>query len=162
MIFVIGVLTAVMLMDCLVLVLLVLMQLPKKEAGAGLAFGGAATDALFGAGSGNFLTKATKYTAVIFFVFAVVLSVLQSRYAHQNSSEFQQQIEQQQSQPAALPESEIPPANSSSSQQQQRGAAPSAAAPGQTNLLMTMPPINSNNATGPETSNAASATAPKP
>ena len=45
--FVIGLLTFVMVLDCLILVLLVLIQLPKKDAGAGLAFGGAATDALF-------------------------------------------------------------------------------------------------------------------
>ena len=57
------------------LILLVLMQLPKKEAGAGLAFGGGATDALFGAGSGNVLTKITKYAAVIFFALALLLSV---------------------------------------------------------------------------------------
>ena len=42
---VIGLLTFVMVVDCLILVLLVLIQLPKKEAGAGLAFGGGATDA---------------------------------------------------------------------------------------------------------------------
>ena len=55
--FIIGFLTVILVLDCLVLILLVLIQLPKKEAGAGLAFGGAATDALFGAGSGNVLTK---------------------------------------------------------------------------------------------------------
>ncbi len=82
MVFVIGLLTVLLVLDCLFLILLVLMQLPKKEAGAGLAFGGAATDALFGAGSGNFLTKATKYTAIGFFVLAVFLGILQNRYAH--------------------------------------------------------------------------------
>ena len=66
--FIIGLLTLVLVLDCIVLVLLVLIQLPKKEAGAGLAFGGAASDALFGAGSGNVLTKVTKYSATIFFV----------------------------------------------------------------------------------------------
>ncbi|HYG33883.1 MAG TPA: preprotein translocase subunit SecG, partial [Clostridia bacterium] len=70
--FVIGLLTFIMVLDCLALVLLVLVQLPKKEAGAGLAFGGAATDALFGAGSGNVLTKITKYAAIVFFVLAVL------------------------------------------------------------------------------------------
>src|SRR6266852_4586953 len=79
MVFLIGLLTFVMVLDCLVLVLLVLIQLPKKDAGAGLAFGGSATDALFGAGSGTVLTKITKYAAGIFFVMAVILSVMQSR-----------------------------------------------------------------------------------
>jgi len=59
----IGILTFFMVVVCLILILLVLIQLPKKDAGAGVAFGGAATDALFGAGSGNVLTKTTKYMA---------------------------------------------------------------------------------------------------
>src|SRR4051812_50225401 len=91
----IGLLTVLMVVDCLLLILLVLVQLPKKDAGAGLAFGGAATDALFGAGSGNFLTKATKYTAIVFFVLAVSLSVLQNVYAHRSGSEFMRQIQTQ-------------------------------------------------------------------
>ena len=57
--FIIGLLTVILVLDCLFLVLLILIQLPKKEAGAGIAFGGGATDALFGAGSGNALTKIT-------------------------------------------------------------------------------------------------------
>ncbi|HVV72297.1 MAG TPA: preprotein translocase subunit SecG [Verrucomicrobiae bacterium] len=92
--FVIGLLTLVMLLDCLVLVLLVLVQLPKKEAGAGLAFGGAASDALFGAGSGNVLTKITKYSATAFFVLAVALSLLQGNYHRRNTSSFQKKLEQ--------------------------------------------------------------------
>jgi len=88
--FVIGLLTFVMVLDCIVLVFLVLIQLPKKEAGAGLAFGGAASDALFGAGSGNVLTKITKYAAIIFFVMALVLSIMQTRY-HGRSS-FQEKL----------------------------------------------------------------------
>jgi preprotein translocase subunit SecG len=74
--FFIGLLTVVMVLDCAFLILLVLVQLPKKEAGMGQAFGGAATDALFGAGSGNALTKMTKWAAGIFFGFAVLLTVL--------------------------------------------------------------------------------------
>src|SRR5215472_14870909 len=91
---IIGLLTLVMVLDCLVLVLLVLIQLPKKEAGAGVAFGGAATDALFGAGKGNVLTQITKYAATGFFVLAVILSVLQSQYHYRTTSKFQQLIGQ--------------------------------------------------------------------
>ena len=36
--FIIGLLTLVMVLDCLIVILLVLIQLPKKDAGAGLAF----------------------------------------------------------------------------------------------------------------------------
>ncbi|MBC8097461.1 MAG: preprotein translocase subunit SecG [Akkermansiaceae bacterium] len=93
--FVIGLLTVVMVLDCLILILLVLMQLPKKEAGAGLAFGGAATDALFGAGSGNFLTKATKYAAIGFFVLTVILAIMQNQYYHRHGSEFRKLVDKQ-------------------------------------------------------------------
>jgi preprotein translocase subunit SecG len=94
-------LSVIMVFNCVILVCLVLMQLPKKEAGAGLAFGGGTTDALFGAGSGNFLTKATKYAAGIFFVLAILLSVLQSARAHRPGSQFMEKIkEQQNAQPA--------------------------------------------------------------
>src|SRR5215510_11924767 len=92
--FIIGLLTVVMVLDCLVLILLVLMQLPKKEAGAGLAFGGAATDALFGAGSGNFLTKATKYVAIVFFGLAILLSLLENA---RHRSGFRRDLQQVQS-----------------------------------------------------------------
>ena len=99
MLLLIGFLTVVMVLTCLFLILLVLMQLPKKDAGAGLAFGGAATDALFGSGSGNFLTKATKYSAIGFFCLAILLSVLQNHYSHRNISEFQKELSQPQNQP---------------------------------------------------------------
>jgi preprotein translocase subunit SecG len=105
MVFVIGMLTVVMVLNCLILVLLVLIQLPKKDAGAGVAFGGAATDALFGAGSGNVLTKTTKYSAVLFFALAVVLSVMQSHQFHHTSSEFRQQLEQERQQAPMFPAS---------------------------------------------------------
>jgi preprotein translocase subunit SecG len=104
--FVIGLLTVVLVVNCLFLILLVLMQLPKKEAGAGLAFGGAATDALFGAGSGNFLTKATKYAAIAFFALTVLLAVLYNHYAHRPTSEFRRLLDRQsQAVPATTPAS---------------------------------------------------------
>ena len=94
MVFLIWVLTAVMLFDCIALVLLVLIQLPKKEAGAGLAFGGGATDALFGAGSGNVLTKITKYAAGTFFVLSVVLSMMWSYVHRQPNANFMNRLQQ--------------------------------------------------------------------
>jgi preprotein translocase subunit SecG len=99
MLFLIGLLTFVMVADCLVLIFLVLIQLPKKEAGAGLAFGGSATDALFGAGSGTVLTKITKYAAGTFFALALLLSVLQSKFHHSGASEFEKSLMN----PAATP-----------------------------------------------------------
>src|SRR5436305_9021915 len=84
----IGLLTFVMVVDCLILIFLVLIQLPKKEAGAGLAFGAGATDALFGAGSGNVLTKITKYAATGFFAMAIILSVLYNIHRNRSASSF--------------------------------------------------------------------------
>src|ERR1035438_7373692 len=94
----IGLLTVVTVLDCVILIFLVLIQLPKKDAGAGLAFGGGATDALFGAGSGNVLTKITKYAATIFFLLSLLLSVLQRNYHTRTTSAFEAGLQK-----AALP-----------------------------------------------------------
>jgi preprotein translocase subunit SecG len=82
---IIALLTVVLVLDCVALIFLVLIQLPKKEAGLGLAFGSGAADALFGAGSGTVLTKATKYAACIFFGLALLLGLLQSNYFRASS-----------------------------------------------------------------------------
>jgi preprotein translocase subunit SecG len=97
--FLIGLLTAVLVFDCIIMVFLVLIQLPKKDAGAGLAFGGGATDALFGAGSGTVLTRITKYAAITFFVLSLMLSVMHSNYRRSSAVEFQKKL----SGPAPLP-----------------------------------------------------------
>jgi preprotein translocase subunit SecG len=78
----IALLTFILVVNCLFLILLVLVQLPKKEAGAGMAFGAGAGDALFGAGSGNVLTKVTKYSAGIFLVLSMLLAVLNINHHH--------------------------------------------------------------------------------
>ena len=90
---IIGILTAVLIIDCLFLILLVLIQLPKKEAGMGTAFGGGATDALFGAGTGNALTKMTKYATGVFFVLTLSLSILNAQHARARKSEFEKQLQ---------------------------------------------------------------------
>jgi preprotein translocase subunit SecG len=89
----IGFLTAILILNSLFLILLILIQLPKKEAGAGVAFGGGATEALFGAGSGTVLTKVTKYCAGIFMVLALVLSVLNSQRARESARALDQELE---------------------------------------------------------------------
>ena len=105
MIYFIGILTFFLVVNCAVLILLVLVQLPKKDVGAGLAFGGGAADALFGAGSGNALTKITKYSTIVFFALALLIGGLQDR-AHQqeNTAAFEKQLQQIQTQtPPATP-----------------------------------------------------------
>lgn len=78
---VIFLLSFILVLSSLFLILLVLVQLPKKEAGLGQAFGSGATDALFGPGSGNMLTKMTKWTAAIFFTLTIFIWVLQGHNA---------------------------------------------------------------------------------
>ena len=87
-------LTFLLVFDCLILTLLILIQLPKKEAGMGQAFGGSTTDALFGAGSGTALTKMTKYTAGIFFALTLLLSVLHGRAARSHSGDLRSKLTQ--------------------------------------------------------------------
>jgi len=101
---VIFILTGVMVLDCLFLILLVLIQLPKKEAGAGMAFGGGATDALFGAGSGTALTQITKYAAGLFLALALVLSILNT---HKNKSS-RSRIQEELSKKGAAPSLNLP------------------------------------------------------
>ena len=128
--FIIGFLTFVLVLICIALILLVLIQLPKKDAGAGLAFGGGATDALFGAGSGNMLTKITKYFAGAFFVMAIGLGLLQSAFNERNDGgNLQKEIDRLAKQPAGQVS---PPADVEKSVP--------AAAPAASNLLTTPTP----------------------
>jgi preprotein translocase subunit SecG len=113
--FLIGLLTLAMVVDCFALIFLVLIQLPKKEAGAGLAFGGAATDALFGAGSGTVLTKITKYFAGAFFVLALGISILGSISHRQVGSAFRQGLLQPAAKRAAPTTSSATPAPANAS-----------------------------------------------
>ena len=82
----IGLLSLLLFIVCLLLCLLVLIQLPKKEAGMGQAFGGGATDALFGAGAGNALTKMTKYSAGSFLILCVIIAWLSAYNSHSKAN----------------------------------------------------------------------------
>lgn len=72
----IPILTTVLVLNCFFLVLLILIQLPKKESGSGLAFGGGALDMTLGADAGNVLTRFTKYSASLFLLLCLVLAVI--------------------------------------------------------------------------------------
>jgi preprotein translocase subunit SecG len=112
--FIVGILTVAIVFNCAVLILLILVQLPKKDAGAGLAFGGGAADALFGAGSGNALTKITKWAAGIFFALALLLGFLEDKLHVKDSSAFEKQIQQNQMQqpPVTIPPAAVMPPTS--------------------------------------------------
>ncbi len=117
--FIIGILTILLVINCLLLILLVLIQLPKKDAGAGMAFGAGAADALFGAGSGNALTKITKYSTVVFLLLALGLGSLYDKFDNSrqggNGSDFLKDVQKQQQQsqiqtpPASKPATPVPP-----------------------------------------------------
>ena len=125
--------TAALLLDAVLLILLVLIQLPKKEAGAGVAFGGGATDALFGAGSGNALTNITKYVVVAFFVLSLSLTVLQNHSIQTKRNAFSEALEAKTGQPK--------PAPANPAAQNKLLTAPMVAAPA-TNVAMKAPATN--------------------
>jgi protein translocase SecG subunit len=108
--FIVGVLTFFLVINCLMLILLVLVQLPKKDAGAGIAFGGGTADALFGAGSGNALTKITKYATVVLLVLSVFLGYLQEKTHTANSSATFEKLVNDKQQQAAVPPAATQPA----------------------------------------------------
>lgn len=142
-------LTALLVIDCLFLILLVLVQLPKKEAGLGQAFGSGTTDALFGAGSGNALTKLTKYFTAGFFVLTLSLSILNAQQAKSKRSGLERALEK-----AAASESATLPAPAATT-------APATGTPtvpltsGSTNVLITP-----NTTTAPATPNVPATNAP--
>jgi preprotein translocase subunit SecG len=156
--FLIGLLTVVMVLDCLALIFLVLIQLPKKDAGAGLAFGGQATDALFGAGSGNVLTQITKYAATTFFILAVGLSVMQRYYHRRTTNEFEKAITA--ASPAAPMPATPPPATTPSSTPQSPASKPGAV-PATNSLRLLTPPVENTNLPVPITPAPAPTTTPK-
>jgi preprotein translocase subunit SecG len=96
-------LTVLLVIDCLFLILLVLVQLPKKEAGLGQAFGSGTTDALFGAGSGNALTKLTKYFTAGFFILTLSLSILNAQQAKGKRSGLERALEKASASETATP-----------------------------------------------------------
>src|SRR5438045_7994090 len=100
---IVGILSIFLVLACRLLMLLVLIQLPKKEAGMGQAFGGGATDALFGAGSGTALTKMTKYTTGIFFVLTLLLWILKAQEVKHSTTNLERTMQQ-------LGKTERPPA----------------------------------------------------
>ena len=147
MIWIIGILTFFLVVDCLFLILLVLVQLPKKEAGLGQAFGGGTTDALFGAGSGNALTKLTKYATGIFFVLTLSLSILHAQQSKSRQSGLERAMQKAADTETAAPATKSTPA-------------PAATAPPKTgtNLLMT----TTNAAPAPNTAAPQSPAPPTP
>jgi preprotein translocase subunit SecG len=73
---IISFLTFVLILTSLFLVLVILMQRANSNAGMGSAFGGGVTESAFGAETTNILTRATKWSSVVFFLLSLVLYLL--------------------------------------------------------------------------------------
>lgn len=73
---IISFLTFVLILVSLFMVLVILMQRASANAGMGSAFGGGVAESAFGAETTNILTRATKWSAVVFFVLALVLYLM--------------------------------------------------------------------------------------
>lgn len=73
---IISFLTFILIIISLFMVLVILMQRGSANAGMGSAFGGGAAESAFGAETTNILTKATKWSAVSFFVLSLGLYLL--------------------------------------------------------------------------------------
>ena len=102
---IIGILNFFIILTGLFLILVILMQLPRKEAGLGVAFGGSATEALFGAGTGNVLTKATKYGTIIFLSLCMIQALLYVHKANASKNVILEKLSQQtpQTAPTTVP-----------------------------------------------------------
>jgi preprotein translocase subunit SecG len=74
----IGILTVVEVLVCLLLILIVLMQRPRQE-GLGASFGDSMTSQVWGAQTTNVLQKFTVYLAVLLFLLTLSLAVLTAR-----------------------------------------------------------------------------------
>lgn len=74
----IGILTVVEVLVCLLLILIVLMQRPRQE-GLGASFGDSMTSQVWGAQTTNVLQKFTVYLAVLLFALTLALAVLTAR-----------------------------------------------------------------------------------
>jgi preprotein translocase subunit SecG len=68
-----GIVTFVLVLTCILLILLVLAQKAKSDGGMGAAMGGGMAEATFGADTGNVLSKATINASILFFVLSFAL-----------------------------------------------------------------------------------------
>ena len=100
---VINVLLVIHVIVSLLIILLVLMQRPKNE-GLGAAFGGGATDQLFGAQTTNVLQTITRWLGGMFFALTLTLSILYVKKGGGNSP-----VQDQLTAPTVIPAPPPPP-----------------------------------------------------
>jgi preprotein translocase subunit SecG len=83
---VINLLSLILVVISLFLGLLILLQLPKKEAGITAAFGAESTAAIFGAGSGTALTTITRWSATLFLSLCFIIAVMTAQRSRSRTS----------------------------------------------------------------------------
>jgi len=74
----VWILRGLLVLVCLLMILVILMQRSKQE-GIGAAFGAGMTESVFGADTGNVLSKTTVWCAVLFFGITLALSAISAR-----------------------------------------------------------------------------------
>jgi preprotein translocase subunit SecG len=117
-------LTGFFILNCLVLIIVVLLQSGKAADLAG-AFGGAGSQTAFGPrGAANVLSKATTWCAIMFMLCAMALVLRTDKAVGQGSS-----ILQKVSQPAPKPAPFAPPTTPAATPAATPGAAPAASQP---------------------------------
>ncbi len=117
-------LTGFFILNCLVLIIVVLLQSGKAADLAG-AFGGAGSQTAFGPrGAANVLSKATTWCAIMFMLCAMALVLRTDKAVGQGSS-----ILQKVSQPAPKPAPVAPPTTPATTPAATPGAAPAASQP---------------------------------
>jgi preprotein translocase subunit SecG len=114
--------TILHLVACVFLILVVLLQ-TGKGAEMGAVFGGGSSATLFGAsGAGNFLTKLTTGTAIVFFLTSLILAY--SSIARTQRTVFDQPLPEPP--PLGAPAEKAPPAESGAAAPEAAPAAPAA------------------------------------
>jgi len=106
----VAVLTALHILICVFLIIVVLLQ-SGRGADVAAAFGGMGSQTAFGPrGSATVLTRATTWSAILFMITSITLSVVASRRTGGGSVLGNIKPSQTKSQPAPAPRPEAPPA----------------------------------------------------
>lgn len=89
----VWILRGLLVLVCLLMILVILMQRSKQE-GIGAAFGAGMTESVFGADTGNVLSKTTVWCAVLFFGITLALSAISANKHRTGTSSLTQAAEE--------------------------------------------------------------------
>src|SRR6188472_2133994 len=100
--FLIGFLTFLEVLVCILLILIVLMQRPKQE-GLGAAFGGGMMDSLAGAQTTNVLQKGTTYLGIFLFLLTTLLAWAVAHNSRRDAKSFVKESDKSAATAPAIP-----------------------------------------------------------